>query len=391
MEKGFLDKLDHNAAIRIWAETTHQEKGDSLAKGYVSELWDFTRISVVQNNLQEMKEIWDIWDDEIKKLLYCNYGDLPYLLNIKVDKHLFRALAQFWNLAYSCFTFGKVDLVPTVEEYTTLLRCPRIQTEKAYSRAKGDSKCIPWKSLRDLILVHPKVNKRVDVFALGIYGLVIFPKALGHIDEAASDLFDRLDKRVTPIPTNLAETFRSLKACRRPGEGRFIGCVQLLLAWIHSHFWKIENISYRGGVRYAPLLVTRQYRWRQFIPATQGLAQCEFSYRSDNYKRKVREMSNAWNQTRQMKILAAGPMMTPEYSWWRSQRVNDNIPVLNQETTRSLEEHLRVMPSELEIFKQDLENRNLELGNKIEQLEEEKMQLRLDVDVQKLEADKLRK
>ncbi|MBA0789299.1 hypothetical protein Gotri_026142 [Gossypium trilobum] len=32
---------------------------------------------------------------------------------MKVDKHLFRALAQFWNLAYSCFTFGKVDLVPS--------------------------------------------------------------------------------------------------------------------------------------------------------------------------------------------------------------------------------------------------------------------------------------
>ncbi|MBA0642154.1 hypothetical protein Goklo_026593 [Gossypium klotzschianum] len=36
--------------------------------------------------------------------------------------------------------------------------------------------------------------KRVDVFALGIYGLVIFPKALGHIDDAVSDLFDQLDK-----------------------------------------------------------------------------------------------------------------------------------------------------------------------------------------------------
>ncbi|MBA0638667.1 hypothetical protein Godav_022166 [Gossypium davidsonii] len=28
------------------------------------------------------------------------------------------------------------------------------------------------------------MNKRVNVFALNIYGLVIFPKALGHIDEA---------------------------------------------------------------------------------------------------------------------------------------------------------------------------------------------------------------
>ncbi|MBA0788673.1 hypothetical protein Gotri_025907 [Gossypium trilobum] len=55
--------------------------------------------------------------------------------NIKIDKHLFRALTQYWNPAYSCFTFGKVDLVPTVEEYTTLLWCPKVQVDKAYSRA----------------------------------------------------------------------------------------------------------------------------------------------------------------------------------------------------------------------------------------------------------------
>ncbi|MBA0730338.1 hypothetical protein Golax_022950 [Gossypium laxum] len=33
------------------------------------------------------------------------------------------------------------------------------------------------------------------------------------------------------------------------------------------------------AVRYTPLLVLRQYRSRQFIPVTQGLAQCEFSYK----------------------------------------------------------------------------------------------------------------
>ncbi|MBA0611667.1 hypothetical protein Godav_012335, partial [Gossypium davidsonii] len=78
--------------------------------------------------------IWAQWDDEVKQLFYYNYSDLSYLLDIKVDEHLFRALAQFWNSAYSCFTFGKVDLVPIVEEYTVLLRCLRIQADKAYSR-----------------------------------------------------------------------------------------------------------------------------------------------------------------------------------------------------------------------------------------------------------------
>ncbi|MBA0729008.1 hypothetical protein Golax_025889 [Gossypium laxum] len=74
------------------------------------------------------------------------------------------------SLILVCFTFGGVDLVPTMEEYMALLRCSKIQVDKAYSIAvnaptflkklmnitgmskqwvaarikqKGDSKCIP--------------------------------------------------------------------------------------------------------------------------------------------------------------------------------------------------------------------------------------------------------
>ncbi|MBA0638276.1 hypothetical protein Godav_029457 [Gossypium davidsonii] len=161
MENGFLDKVEDNAAVRTWSEKTQLEKGDSLVGGYTSELWNYTRISVTQNNLRELKE---------------------------------------------------------------------------------------------LILAHPDARKKVDVFALSIYRLVIFPRALGHVDEATSDLFDRLDKRIAPVSAILAETFRSLNACRRTGAGRFIGCVQLLLAWFHSHFWKTDNVSYQVfSENYSPL------------------------------------------------------------------------------------------------------------------------------------------
>ncbi|XP_052484868.1 uncharacterized protein LOC128039964 [Gossypium raimondii] len=484
MKKGFLDKVEDNAAVQTWSETTQQEKGDSLAEGYVSELWDFTRVSVAQNNLQELKEIWDRWNDEIKQLFFSSYGDLPYLLDVKVDKHLFRALAQFWNPAYSCFTFESVDLVPTVEEYTALLRCSKIQIDKAYSRAanalafskklmnitgmseqwvaarikqKGDSKCIPWRNLKDLILAHPDMRKKVDVFALGIYGLVVFPKALGHIDEAVINLFDRFDKGVTPVPVILAKTFRSLNECRRVGEGRFIGCTQLLLAWFHSHFWKVDKVSYRvfsenysllkeivalprqddiseekwmatfqnlqegdiewrapwmlsneilyrcgdfdwvpllgiwEAIGYAPLLALRQYRSRQFVPTTQGLAQSEFSYKCDGYKKRVREMTNAWRQTRRLKRLAVGPLVTPEYISWIGRRVNDNIPIPGRGDSQLVGKHVHMVPSELEIMKQDFERRNSELEKRIGQMEEEKMSLKLDVDVQRLETKGLRK
>ncbi|MBA0782641.1 hypothetical protein Gotri_000493, partial [Gossypium trilobum] len=59
---------------------------------------------------------------------------------------------------------------------------------------------------------------------------------------------------VTPVPAILTETFRSLNACQRAGEGRFVGCAQLLLAWFHSHFWKVDKVSYRVfSENYSPL------------------------------------------------------------------------------------------------------------------------------------------
>ncbi|MBA0577008.1 hypothetical protein Golob_024621 [Gossypium lobatum] len=79
----------------------------------------------------------------------------------------------------------------------------------------------------------------------------------------------------------------------------------------------------------------------------------------DNYKKKVREISNAWNQTRRMKILAVSPMTTREYSEWWSKRINDKIPRPREDGVRSIEE--------------------------------EKMRLGLDFDIHKLEAEKLRK
>ncbi|MBA0634082.1 hypothetical protein Godav_029477 [Gossypium davidsonii] len=92
-------------------------------------------------------------------------------------------------------------------------------------------------------------------------------------------------------------------------------------------------------------------------------------------------MANVWNQTHRMEELAVGPMMTSEYSEWWVKRINDSIPGPSQENSQSIEEHLRVIPSELEIIKQDFKRRNAKLEKKIEQMKEEKMNLRLDVDV----------
>ncbi|MFQ6651448.1 hypothetical protein Gotur_023779 [Gossypium turneri] len=92
-----------------------------------------------------------------------------------------------------------------------------------------------------------------------------------------------------------------------------------------------------------------------------------------------------------MKGLAVGPMTTPEYNEWWGRRINDNIPKVSQESRQSIEEHLRVIPSKLKIIRQDFERRNVDLEKKIEQMEDEKTNLRLDIDVQKLGTEKLKK
>ncbi|KAL1161360.1 hypothetical protein V6Z11_A07G128500 [Gossypium hirsutum] len=286
---------------------------------------------------------------------------------------------------------------------------------------------------------------------------MVFLRALGYVDEATTDLFHRLSKRVTSVPTILAETFRSLGACRRAGAGRFIGCAQLLLAWLYSHFrlihgivcrvffenysplkdiiassrkvdvseenwiallrnlqsedvewrapWMVPGeILYRcgsfdwvpllgiwGAIGYAPLLVLRQHGLRQFVPATHGLAQSEFVYRGADYKRKVSEVSSAWNKTFRLKGVAINPASIPEYVEWRSRRINDNVPMTKMEEVRPMEEYLQVIPSELDIMKQEFKRKNFELEKKIEKLEEEKMYLSLNVDLQKKEVEKVRK
>ncbi|KAG8500689.1 hypothetical protein CXB51_002821 [Gossypium anomalum] len=357
MENGLLDRVEGNANVHRWSEQTQLEKEDSITVGYILELSDYTRISVTQNNLQELKAIWDQWGIETKQSFYGNYGDLPYLFDIQVDEHLFRALAQFWNPAYSCFTFGEVDLVPTVEEYTALLRCLRFQYDRIYSRAA----CVPTFG-----------KKLMTITGMSEQWITARIKEKRE-NEATTDFFHRLSKWVTSVHAILAETFRSLNACRRVGASRFVGCSQLLLAWFYSYFRLIDMMvcrvffedysplkditasirrvdvpeknwiallqnlqSKNSAISYAPLLVLREHGLRQFIPTTYGLVQSEFMYRGADYKRKVNEISSAWNKTCRLKGVAVSPAMTPGYVEWRGRRINDNIPRPSVERARPM-------------------------------------------------------
>ncbi|MBA0661535.1 hypothetical protein Goklo_005819 [Gossypium klotzschianum] len=72
-------------------------------------------------------------------------------------------------------------------------------------------------------------------------------------------------------------------------------------------------------------------------------------------------------------------MTTPEYDWWWGKRINDNVPSSCEENTRPIEEHLQVIPSELEIVKQYFEKKSLELGKMIEKFRNSVIELKVSL------------
>ncbi|XP_039036967.1 uncharacterized protein LOC120174058 [Hibiscus syriacus] len=360
--------------------------------------------------------------------------DNTVVLRWSSNLNLSKEIAYHQNPAYSCFTFGKVDLTYTIEEYRALICCPRSYEDRVYIKPpntasfkkkvllltgmsrewatrdikkKGDSECITWTSLKEVIYRHPEKRKMIDMLALGIYGLDIFPKILRHVDISTVDLFERLNKNAYPAPAILAETFHSLNSCRHEGEGRFIGCAPVLLVWILNHFKHEERTPGRvvledfstlqdflsrkwtGG--YAHLMVSRQYESRQFIPGTSGLSKSEFAFRSDQYKEKIRKVDEVWKWIHRVNLFTFSQKLSQEYEQWRVSRVNDNIPMVNFENVQPIKEHLRIIPSSLELSKQDFEIERKQLKITLQKLEEESYHKEIEIDTHKGRADQVSK
>ena len=104
------------------------------------------------------------------------------------------------------------------------------------TRLKGKNECVQCAFLERYIIENNNDDRVKDIFALMVYGTLIFPQSSGYIDAAMVDLIEQIDNQVNLVPAIIAETFRSLNYCRRNREGRFVGCAHLLYIWIRSHF-----------------------------------------------------------------------------------------------------------------------------------------------------------
>ena len=57
-----------------------------------------------------------------------------------------------------------------------------------------------------------------NVFTMVVYGMVIFPKVLDHVEATVVDLVEQVNSQANHVPTIVAETICSLKFCRSKGK-----------------------------------------------------------------------------------------------------------------------------------------------------------------------------
>ena len=159
---------------------------------------------------------------------------------------------MFWDPSYRCFTFNREDLISIVEEYVSLLRISPPNLDKVFwkkskkvpfrkklaqmmnvdtsvfvpiTRQKGKNECVQCDFLESFIIENNNDDWIIDIFALVVYGTLIFPQSPGYVDATVVDLIEQINNQVNPVPVIIAETIRSLNYCRRKGKGDFIGCV----------------------------------------------------------------------------------------------------------------------------------------------------------------------
>ncbi|KAG8474567.1 hypothetical protein CXB51_031312 [Gossypium anomalum] len=327
MEELIIQTTEKNTVVQDWSLKTQKEKGDSLMEGCVSNLPEHVTVNVRQNNLEGLVRIWNQWDLDTRGIFAERYEDVANLIATNVDERLIQAMIK----------------------------------------KKNETSCIPWFSLRDLVLNHPDMLKRVNLFALAIYGLIVFPKVLGHIE------------------------------------------VALLNVWILSHFWKVERTPFHMFSKtFAPLEAYLEKEWpkevtkQYWVSVFQNLRaedvtwrapwirpSSEFAFTGEGYMKRVRDTAKSWKKIHLMELALYADTLTQDYYIWRKQRVNSQQISSTNNTVRN--PFSKEMPSELEMARQEFEREKAKMSRDFSALQEENYQLKIDVQIERSRTEKVQK
>ncbi|XP_058732999.1 uncharacterized protein LOC131604581 [Vicia villosa] len=229
--------------------------------------------------VEELRKLGSLIVDQDK--FYIKYGRLLYLLKTKMEEGIVSTLFHFYDSLYHCFTFPDYQLLPTLEEYSSIIGLPitgrvpftgleqdpnNCEIEKSTHLRKGEIKKnmvtkgglpgLPAEFLIEKALTLSQERKEEDfeaVFALLVYGLFLFPNINNFVDMNAIKIF--MKKNL--VPTLLGETYYSIHLRNSYGKEMVTCCTPLLYKWYISHlpdtseFW-----SQKEGLQWSHKIMT---------------------------------------------------------------------------------------------------------------------------------------
>lgn len=211
-----------------------------------------------------LRSLWGKLPSFYQDRLELNYEKIVHLLCVPVQIEAITCLAQFYDPPLCCFTFQDFQLAPTIEEFSQILRSSKV-TKGSY---KGISKVAKISELSTLlgipnlatyyktdIEVHgfnishlekiaqgmvglKRWDNLVDLLALLIFGLVLFPNLDGFIDDASISVFwatKVLEEDY--VPALLGDVYYTLELKYIKRKGMMFCCIPLLYQWFMAQIY----------------------------------------------------------------------------------------------------------------------------------------------------------
>ncbi|XP_047153345.1 uncharacterized protein LOC124824880 [Vigna umbellata] len=188
-------------------------------------------------------------------------------MEVEVQLPAITALAQYYDSPLRCFTFQDFQRAPTIEEFEHILGLP-LEGTTPYQHLEHHAS-IP--TIAAILKVHPKeledrlVTRNqvrgltqgyleqylhhladgeewetfMDVLALTMYGVVLFPKVEDFVDYTAMDVFVAKKTRPeNPVTAVLADVYGTMSFCHERKGKKILCCLLALYAWMTARVCK---------------------------------------------------------------------------------------------------------------------------------------------------------
>ncbi|XP_014492525.1 uncharacterized protein LOC106754966 [Vigna radiata var. radiata] len=188
-------------------------------------------------------------------------------MEVKVQLPAITALAQYYDSSFRCFTFQDFQLAPTIEEFEYILGLP-LEGSKPYQHLEHhasvsiiaaimklqpnelENRLITRHQMRGLAqgyleqyLQHLADKEEwetfMDVLALTVYDIILFPKIEDFVDYTAIDVFvARKTRSENPVTAILADVYGTLSFCHERKGKKILCCLPALYAWMSARVFK---------------------------------------------------------------------------------------------------------------------------------------------------------